>query len=654
MPAGPAGPSAPGGPAGFTGPGGSSARPGAGAGAYRRSGGVPDGLLVGGIALLLGGVTLFWVATALAGLITRGSLPHPLRFSDTPGAIRSLAVAPNDLPGAWPATPAGQLPGATAFWVTFFVLLGLLGAAVLAAAIAFTGARSRARAAREQRLREATRAYASATAGATAAPAGRPGSGVAPGSRTTGGGGDIPAAAPTAPVSPAAPTGLSADEPAAPAPPPGPADPAAPVGPAAPVAPAVPVGSTGGRAAATAGAPAPFPDLTGRTVCVFAPAPGTARQALLDAVRSAHPGPVLALTSALTDRHLPSGSRVFDPERILDPATDNPGAASLRVRWSPVEGCEDAGIAAARARALLAPARPLRAPALSLRARERDGLPARLSDGAAYEAALVLLRCWLHAAALAGRPVRQVLRWASGHQGHEAVRILRTTGDPRAGAGWSGELESVLSSPRPELRDAALELVRGALAALSELHVLQACTPSSPHDRLEVESFLREAGSLHLAGTPSEQRAPSGSAMPLLTALLEDVVEHGRRMAARSPSGRLDPPLLLLLDDVAAVAPIPSLPELLTHGGSLGMPTVAVLRSPEQARARWGTEVVHTLWTKSDHCLVLGGSDPEATAPVLDELAPESPRPGPDQAVLLRDRGRPGVLVALPGPRRTG
>ena len=54
--------------------------------------------------------------------------------------------------------------------------------------------------------------------------------------------------------------------------------------------------------------------------------------------------------------------------------------------------------------------------------------------------------------------------------------------------------------------------------------------------------------------------------MPLLTALASSVVEHGRRMAARSSPGRLDPPITLVLDDVAALAPLPELPALMAEG----------------------------------------------------------------------------------------
>jgi hypothetical protein len=38
---------------------------------------------------------------------------------------------------------------------------------------------------------------------------------------------------------------------------------------------------------------------------------------------------------------------------------------------------------------------------------------------------------------------------------------------------------------------------------------------------------------------------------------------------------------------VAAVAPLPQFPELLSTGADQGLPTVALLRSREQARSRW-------------------------------------------------------------------
>jgi hypothetical protein len=103
--------------------------------------------------------------------------------------------------------------------------------------------------------------------------------------------------------------------------------------------------------------------------------------------------------------------------------------------------------------------------------------------------------------------------------------------------------------------------------------------------------------------------------MPLLTALVSSVVEHGRRMAAGSPAGRLDPPLTFVLDDVAALAPVPELPALLAGGREAGLPALAVLRSPEQALARWQAP----LWQDADLRLALGDATAEALAPAVPD-----------------------------------
>jgi hypothetical protein len=132
----------------------------------------------------------------------------------------------------------------------------------------------------------------------------------------------------------------------------------------------------------------------------------------------------------------------------------------------------------------------------------------------------------------------------------------------------------------------AQQLTARALAALSTVNIREACTPNR-NDALALDSFVHEQGTLYVVGESIEDPRTSPGAMPLLTALVSSVVERGRRMAERSSSGRLDPPMTLVLDDVAAVAPLPQLPELLATGTDIGMPTLALLRSREQGRARW-------------------------------------------------------------------
>jgi hypothetical protein len=312
-------------------------------------------------------------------------------------------------------------------------------------------------------------------------------------------------------------------------------------------------------------ATAPLPTAVPTTVGPVVHAPPAERLPVaVEAVLEAE-GPVLVVTSdpalweATKDARAKLGPvLVHDAARLCD--------TPARLHWSPLAGCEEKETAASRAVALLAPVRPA----------------ARL-DAAVADTAETLLRCYLHAAAVDGRTIRHLHRWAQGNQVQEAVRALRT--HPSAASGAAGELESALTS-HTERRDVAHQLTSRALACLGAVHIREACTPNR-NDSLVLDSFVHESGTLYVIGDSVEDPRTDPAAMPLLTALASSVVERGRRMAERSSSGRLDPPITLVLDDVAAVAPIPQLPDLLSAGPALGLPTLALVRSREQLRARW-------------------------------------------------------------------
>ncbi|MFF7471211.1 type VI secretion protein [Streptomyces sp. NPDC008092] len=286
----------------------------------------------------------------------------------------------------------------------------------------------------------------------------------------------------------------------------------------------------------------------------------TATQAIQDA-----PGPALVVTSnpALWSETKDARAKLgpvllYDPNHLCD--------TPARFHWSPTAHCEDKPTAIQRAQALLAPVKPT----------------AKI-DQTVTDTAETLLRSYLHAAALENRTVRHVHRWAQGTGVQDAVRTLRT--HPKAAPGAAGELEAALTS-HPERRDIAQELTARTLAALFTVNIREACTPNRS-DALALDSFVAEGGTLYVVGESIEDPRTNPGAMPLLTALVSSVVEHGRRMAERSSSGRLDPPLTLVLDDVAAVAPLPQLPDLLAGGSDQGLPSLALLRSHEQARSRW-------------------------------------------------------------------
>ncbi|MFE2667075.1 type VI secretion protein, partial [Streptomyces mirabilis] len=89
-------------------------------------GGIPDGLLVGVLAFLLGMTFLIWSATGLAGWFAHGAWPNAVTFARTPLALRHLIGHPHDVTGAWPNTPADQLSGYGLFWGLFIGQLMVL------------------------------------------------------------------------------------------------------------------------------------------------------------------------------------------------------------------------------------------------------------------------------------------------------------------------------------------------------------------------------------------------------------------------------------------------------------------------------------------------------------------------------------------------
>ncbi|GHI06644.1 type VI secretion protein [Streptomyces cellostaticus] len=486
-------------------------------------GGIPDGLLIGGIAFILGMTLLVWTATGLAALFSRGAWPEGVTFIRTALAMRHLIGHPHDLAGAWPATPPSQLSGWGLFWGLF--IGQLMALFVLAIFVMGTVARWRAGKARRAFERGAAKGRAQS---ATPAPATAPAPAPAPQQRYE---------VPRPRTEPEPRPTEAAQEAAAP-------------------------GPVGAFSADGERVGEWETDRAEGAVLYGPPASrqSTATQAIQDA-----PGPTVVVTSnpALWTETKDARAKL-GPALLYDPAhlCDTPA----RLHWSPTTGCEDKQTALQRATALLSPVRPT----------------AKI-DQAVADTATTLLRSYLHAAALENRTIRHVHRWSQGTQVQDAVRTLRT--HPGAAPGAAGELEAALTA-HPERRDMAQELTSRALSALFTVNIREACTPNR-NDALALDSFVHEGGTLYVVGESIEDPRTNPGAMPLLTALVSSVVERGRRMAERSSSGRLDPPLTLVLDDVAAVAPLPQLPDLLATGSDQGLPALALLRSREQARARW-------------------------------------------------------------------
>lgn len=299
------------------------------------------------------------------------------------------------------------------------------------------------------------------------------------------------------------------------------------------------------------------------------------------------PGPVITtatrpdnIAATLTERQRHGPIAVFDPQRLAE-------GLPAGLRWSPVRGCEDPLTAMIRATGLAS------ATGLSTGGVESGGF----WEGKTRTA----LQALLHAAALDDRDPGELFAWAlSPSAAADAVAILSSS--PKAAPGWADSLESMIHSD-PRTRDSIWMGVSLALSCLADPRVLDAVSPRQG-ERFDPQEFIANNGTLYLLATG----AGAGASWSLVAALIEDLVETARHLAAVSPGARLDPPLLLALDEIGNLSPLPSLPVLVAEGGGTGITTMPVLQSLSQARDKWGDHAASAIWDASIVKIILGGA----------------------------------------------
>lgn len=256
------------------------------------------------------------------------------------------------------------------------------------------------------------------------------------------------------------------------------------------------------------------------------------------------------------------------------------------VRWSPTSGCENFEKARTRADVMVT---------VGKTGTSQD------SGNAAYfgMTATNLLAGWLHAAALSGGSMDNVLHWALDERLDEPVKILRD--HPHAAPGTAAMLDAAYRSPEGT-RSNLWTTVQTAVAPLLAPIARETFTPANG-EGIDLEAFLRAKGTIYLL--VSEKQATDLA--PLISAFVDELTETAKSLADTSPGGRLDPPLGLICDEVANVVPLPHLPALMSYAGGSGIFVVAVLQNMAQAENRWGREGAAMLWGASTVKIALGG-----------------------------------------------
>ena len=300
---------------------------------------------------------------------------------------------------------------------------------------------------------------------------------------------------------------------------------------------------------------------------------------------------------------------IFDPQHLAE-------GLPAGLRWSPVRGCESPQTAMIRATGLAA----------------GTGLSSGgVDSGGFWEGKTrTALQALLHAAAIDHRSPAELFRWTLDPvAAADAVAILNAA--PNAATGWAESLQAMIDAD-PRTRDSIWQGVSLALGSLAGPRVLDAVSPG-PGENFDPETFIRERGTLFLLATGSG----AGASAALVAALVEDLIETARRMAARSPGARLDPPLLLALDEIANLSPLPSLPTLMAEGGGSGITTMPVLQSLSQARDRWNEHQASAIWDAAIVKVILGGASGSRDLQDISNLIGE--RDETTDSVTLGDHG---------------
>ncbi|WP_028473843.1 type IV secretory system conjugative DNA transfer family protein [Nocardioides alkalitolerans] len=270
--------------------------------------------------------------------------------------------------------------------------------------------------------------------------------------------------------------------------------------------------------------------------------------------------------------------------------------------WDPVAGCEDGEQALARGIAF----------AFGLGTNDSSTTNA----GFFRTNVQIALSRMLHAAALSGASMRDVLGWAAnlGTDYRIAAEILRS--DERAEAGWATALEGVATGADETVASSRNTLMQ-AVEPLALRRVSQWVSQRPGVPVFDPDAFVRSTDTLVLISDDSS----STNVGPLCTMLFQEVVDAVKRWAPLAPFGKLDPPMRIVGDEFANIAPIEKAPEISSEVRKLGVQMVLAFQSELQAKTRWGDKRGQTLMEQMAAELVLPGLKSTSTLQRYESLS---------------------------------
>ncbi len=336
------------------------------------------------------------------------------------------------------------------------------------------------------------------------------------------------------------------------------------------------------------------------------------------------PGPVVATSTRDDTVKITALARsrpgvdvwVFDPQG----ESNLVGYGTKPLRWSPLVGCHAQSVASSRARILV---------------EMSSGLSNEGGNGGFFNNnAIAILQNWFLAAGATALPEYQaqvnkelksegkpqlspdeievkmdkIVAWSQNPQTYVPRQILERAAQVFANTPtatqWSSAAQAASQSGAlaKETQTNIEQTIRTSLSVFQDTRILEQCT-LPVRESFDAKMFLTRRNTLYLIGSTMEQQ----SVAPIMSVLLNEIIEAARNRGKKHPSSRCIPPLALILDEIANIAPIKTLPGILSDGSGSGICTVTVWQSRNQARDRYGDKAAEAIWESSLCKILLGG-----------------------------------------------
>jgi type IV secretion system protein VirD4 len=181
----------------------------------------------------------------------------------------------------------------------------------------------------------------------------------------------------------------------------------------------------------------------------------------------------------------------------------------------------------------------------------------------------------LHAAAVKGLGMAEVLHWLDAREDQQVKDILEATGVQPALDAWESSQSRT---------DRAVDSLYATAEEVLHVYGNQRVAPFTEGHSLDLDYFLGGEHTIYLYAPAHQQRL----LRPIFETVTQQVVAAAQEKAARSPDGMLSPRLGLFLDEAGNCAALSELDVLATTARGQGIQLVTVWHDKSQLEARYG------------------------------------------------------------------